>query len=128
LCGKGFSSMVIANVLSDLEASGLVCDSRLARDIVLNGQRSNKSRPRIYAELRKRGLEREEADKILEEHYDPDKEREIALYLMRKSLLSLPPPHSVEDIEKAAKRISRRGFSASAVSSALNDALEHKNI
>ena len=121
LAAKGFSAETIEEVTDELELKGLLDDEKLAQDIVLGGQKSDRGRSRIYADLRKRGIDRELAEESLEIHFDPEKECESAKYLVRRNLVSCRPPVSEDDIERAARRVSTRGFSPAAVASALHE-------
>jgi len=93
----------------------------LARDIIASGQRAGKSRSRIYADLRRRGITREEAEERLDDGFDLEREREAVSQLMRKNLSSLPDSPSRADIERISGRLFRRGFSSSAIASAIDD-------
>jgi regulatory protein len=119
LRNKGFSLQVVEGVVEELEERGLLEDACLARDMVMNGQRANKSRSRIYADLRKRGIDRDIAEESLQSCFDPEKEREAATCLLQKSLYTSSSPPTEADIERAARRLSGRGFSPSAVLNAL---------
>jgi SOS response regulatory protein OraA/RecX len=123
LCDRGFSIDVVTGVVSELEEKGLVGDACLARDMVMSGQRSNKSRSRIYADLRKRGIAREIAEDSLFAYFDEDEECEAAARVLRKMLPETGLPPQDGEKERAARRLSGRGFPASAVAYALNDAL-----
>ena len=116
---KGFSLQVVEEVVEKLEEKGLLEDVCLAQDMVTGGQRANKSRSRIYADLRKRGIDRDIAEESLQSYFDPEKEREAAARLLHKSLYTSSSPPTEADIERAARRLSGRGFSPSAVSNAL---------
>ncbi|MEW6553062.1 MAG: RecX family transcriptional regulator [Actinomycetota bacterium] len=119
---KGFKPDVVDDVVAELSEKRLLCDPSLARDIVASGQRSGKSRAKIYSELRRRGIDREVAEESLEACFDASLEREAAV----KAMDCLLTPHghspSCEDIEKAARKLAGRGFSSSAVAYALRDA------
>ena len=59
---KGFSQEVINRVIEDLQDRGWLDDSELAHDIISYGQDRNKGWMRIYADLRRRGIERRIAE------------------------------------------------------------------
>ncbi len=121
LSGKGFSDDVVDSVISELVEKKLVGDLSLARDIILSGQRSHKSRSKIYSELRRRGIAREDADESLAAIFDAESERESAVKAMTRLLSPSPSPPSPADIERAARKLAGRGFSSSAVAYALRD-------
>jgi regulatory protein len=121
LCEKGFGTEVVESVAAELLDKGLLDDARLARDIVASGQRASKSRSRIYADMRRRGIARDEAEESLQACFDPEREREALAQLMRRSLSCLPGSPREADIEKTAGRLFRRGFSAAAIADVLGD-------
>jgi len=118
---RGFSAEVVDDVTTELEGKGLLDDARLARDIIASGQRARKSRSRIYAELRRRGIAREETEESLDDGFDPEREREAVAQLMRRSLSCLPGSPSKADIERISSRLFRRGFTASAIAGVIDD-------
>jgi regulatory protein len=121
LCGKGFPAKTIDSIVSELAERGLIDDRLLARDLVASGQRARKSRSRIYADLRKRGFDREMTEEALATCFDPEMERRAAGETMRKLLHSGSSPPTEDDIERAARRLSSRGFTPSAVAQAIYD-------
>ncbi len=120
LRGKGFSEEVVEDVAAELVERGLLDDARLARDIVCNGQIANKSRSRIYSELRRRGISRELAEESIQSFFDPEREREAAALLLEKYLPLSPGSAAKGEIEKAVTRLSARGFSHSAIADVLS--------
>jgi len=118
---KGFGAEIVDDVIAELQDKGLLDDARLARDIIAGGQRASKSRSRIYADLRRRGIERENAEESLDDVFDPDREREAVARLMRRNLSRLPGSPSRDDIERISGRLFRRGFSASAIAGVIDD-------
>ena len=118
---KGFPEEVVVGVAAELEDRGLVDDARLARDIVCGGQMAGKSRLRIYAGMRRRGISREDAEESMRSCFNPEREREAAYRLLRSSLPCPPGSAGKGDIERAARRLSGRGFSASAIADVLGD-------
>jgi SOS response regulatory protein OraA/RecX len=122
LKSKGFRSDVVDDVILELVEKKLVCDSSLARDIVASGQLSRKSRARIYCELRRRGIDREDAEDSLAAFFDADMEREAAAEAMGRLLHPSLHTRDGEDMERAARKLAGRGFSASAVAYALREA------
>ncbi len=120
LCGKGFPPRVAEDVAEELAAKGLLDDARLSRDMIESCQDAGRSRSRTYADLRRRGIGRETAEESLRAFFDPEREREAAFAMLRKSLsgrlASFPEP----DMESAARKLCRSGFSASVVANAIN--------
>lgn len=121
LLDRGFSPHIVDRVVIELSDGDWLDDNKLARDIVIQCQRANKGRSRIYAEMRKRGIERELAEENLRDHFDPLKENEAASSLLAKNLAVCPHPPMEADIERAARRLSSRGFSPAAVANALDE-------
>jgi len=122
LSRKGFPADIVESVIAELAEKKLIDDLILAEDIVRSGQRTHKSRSKIYSELRKRGIGREDAEESLAACFEVEKERESAASAMAKLLSSSPSPPSEGDIERATRKLSGRGFSSSAVAYALRDA------
>ena len=100
---------------------GWLDDEELARSIVHGGQKANKGWPRIYGDLRRRGITRELAEESLRNHFDYRKERESARRLLRDELGASPPLPGDGDMERAVRRMARRGFSPSAIAGAVDD-------
>ena len=121
LCEKGFGKEIADDIATELEDKGLIDDLRLARDIVASGQRAGRSRSRIYAELRRRGIAREVVEESLDDGFDPEREREAVARIMHGNLSSLPGSPSKSDIERISRRLFRRGFSASAIADVVDD-------
>jgi regulatory protein len=122
LGGKGFRAEIIDETIHELEEKGLIGDASLAHDIVMAGQRCNKSRSRIYSDMRRRGIEREAAEESLDAFFDQEEECKAAMLMMRRLLSSTASLPTADDIEKAARKLSGRGFSGNAVAHALREA------
>lgn len=120
---KGFAVDTVDAVVRELEEKGLICDTILARDIVSAGQGAGKSRSKIYADLRRRGIARETVEDSLEEYFDVDEECEAALREMRKLLRVASGQSRDEEIERAARRLSGRGFCTAAVARAMKESV-----
>jgi SOS response regulatory protein OraA/RecX len=119
----GFTPHIVETAVAELSERGWLDDGGLARDTVIQCQRANKGRSRVYAELRKRGIERELAEDSMCEYFDCEKENEAARQLFSKSIAACAYPPTDADIERAARRLSSRGFSPSAVANALHEAV-----
>lgn len=118
---KGIPENIVVGVAAELEDRGLLDDSRLARDIVCGGQTAGKSRSRIYSEMRRRGIAREVAEESMRIFFDAEREREEVYRLLLSSLPFPPVSAGKGDIQKAARRLSARGFSASAIADVIGD-------
>ncbi len=119
LRGRGFSEEIAGGIVSELESKGLVCDVLLARDIISGGQRSGRSRARIYAELRRRGIDRQTIDESLHSCFDQEVECEAAARLLSGMIAEGQTSRADFDLERAARRLSGRGFSPAAITYAL---------
>jgi regulatory protein len=128
LHGKGFSTQTVDDVVGELEQKGLVGDASLARDMVAAGQRSHKSRSRIYTELRRRGIDRETTEAVLQSDFNGEEERKAAVHAMRKILPQTMSPPDDDDMRRAAKKLSRRGFSGSSIAYALDEVISGSGI
>lgn len=120
LSGKGYEDCVVESVVSGLETRNLLDDVSLSRDIVRECQRNGKSRSRIYAELRRRGIGREQSEESMKSYFDPSLEEKAALRLMRGMIGGHACALDDKELRKAARRLCARGFSISAVSNALD--------
>jgi len=118
---KGFSQEVIDRVIEDLQERGWLDDCELAHDIISYGQDRNKGWMRIYADLRRRGIERSLAEESLERYYDDDKAQESMRWLVRESLSTYSSPPCKTEIDAIIRRISRRGFSPPSVKGIVYD-------
>lgn len=105
----GFDEDVVETVLADLEQAGFVNDAKLCRDWVESRtQNKGLGRVRLAEELRRKGIDREIVDEVVEE-IDPDEELETALNLVRKRTT----PEELEDMvvrRKIAGYLQRRGY------------------
>ena len=82
----GFDEEVVERVVAELESAGLLDDSQFSADWVESRARSKKIGPsRLAAELRRKGISREDADSALEQ-LDSDSALQNALSLARKRL------------------------------------------
>ena len=111
LGGKGFSQEVVNRVIEELQDRGWLNDSELAQDIISYGQDRNKGWMRIYADLRRRGIERRLAEESLERYYDNERARKTLLWLARESLSAYSSPPCKKEVDAIIRRISRQGFS-----------------
>jgi SOS response regulatory protein OraA/RecX len=101
---------------------GLLDDARLAREVVAAGQRAGRGRSRIYTDLRKRGIEREQAEEILLECFDPEMERQAAVKFVLKQLDNCPHTPTETDMKRFARKASAKGFLSSSIVKALKEA------
>ncbi|MBE3551189.1 MAG: regulatory protein RecX [Brockia lithotrophica] len=114
LRAKGFSPEVVRAVVRELKRQGYLDDRRYAETYVeLRTASSPRGRWALFAELRKKGVDREIADAVLR---DLDSEEE---YRLARSLAERRLPRLEGDEEARRMRLARfllgRGFSASAV-------------
>ena len=110
LSAKGFKNDTISQVINELLNRNLLDDEALARDVVLSGQRMNRGRSRIYADLRKRGLARNLAEESLAEFYSDEMERESIIHLIEKSKIIASPSLDESQLNKITRKISGKGF------------------
>ncbi|MEU1980259.1 recombination regulator RecX [Nocardia sp. NPDC019395] len=111
LSAKGFAPDVADQVLDRLAEVGLIDDAEFARQWVRQRHRiSGKGRRALAQELRRKGVESEEAAAALEDVTDDD-EYDRAADLVRRKLRTLP---ANLDREKAMRRLvgmlARRGY------------------
>ena len=118
---RGFSQEVINRVIEDLEERGWLDDRELAHNIISYGQDRNKGWMRIYADLRRRGVERKLAEESLERFYDDDKARESLRWLVRENLSVYSSPPCKTEMDAIIRRVSRQGFLPHAVKEIVYD-------
>ena len=118
---KGFSQEVINRVIDDLMERGWLDDRELAHDIISYGQDKNKGWMRIYADLRRRGIERSLAEESLERYYDDDEARESLRWLVQENLSAYSSPPCKTEMDAIIRRISRQGFLPLAVKDKISD-------
>jgi regulatory protein len=119
LAEKGFEREVVSGVVKELLARGLIDDRLLARDLVLFGQRTNRGRSRIYADLRKRGISRSQAEESLEQFYDYQAERRSIEHLLEFTPLNKSCALDRTQRDKIVRRLCARGFPPDAVRDAI---------
>ena len=110
LSEKGFQADIVSQVIEELLQRGLLDDTTLARDIILLDQRMNRGRARIYADLRKRGIERSLAEESLDEFYDTETERKSIVHLLGHITSHGSPDLDESQLNKIARKVSGRGF------------------
>jgi SOS response regulatory protein OraA/RecX len=79
------------------------------------GQRMNRGRSRIYADLRKRGIDRSLAEESLEEFYNNELERESMIHLLEQNPLLQSAQPEPAAVNKIARKMAQRGFPPGAV-------------
>lgn len=110
LSEKGFPVDIVSRVIEELLDRGLLDNAALARDIILLDQRMNRGRARIYADLRKRGIERSLAEESLDEFYDIEMERKSIVHLLRQITLHGASDLDESQLNKITRKVSGRGF------------------
>ncbi len=109
LAKGGFTEEVMEQVVADLERAGLLDDSRFSADWVESrNRRKGLGRVRLAAELRQKGVSREQAEEALQD-LDPETELEGALELARKRVSSYPP-EDPSSKRRLAAFLQRRGY------------------
>jgi len=104
LAKGGYEEDVIDVVIDDLVRVELLDDSKFSSDWVESRVRTKKlGRTRLAAELRQKGIGREDSDRALEE-LDPESEADAALELARKRL----GPDEIESWSTPAERAAGR--------------------
>ncbi|MBI5834324.1 MAG: regulatory protein RecX [Armatimonadetes bacterium] len=111
-------------VLARLTASGLVDDRAYAEAYVRDGQTlRGHGRQRLARDLRRRGIDRDVVELVLDEQYPREDEAAVALDLARRRaprLAGLPPDQARR---RLAGYLERRGLNARAVWAAVDAAL-----
>lgn len=122
---KGYAGEVVEAVLSELEQLDLVDDRQFTRAWV---EARTMSRPmgsrRIVHELRQKGVAPEVIEAALQERATPEGELLLARVAARQAIRRLRDEEPAALRRKLAAALSRRGFSWSVVSQAIEELLE----
>ncbi len=112
-----YTEDIIEQAVDYVKSFGYINDSGYAKRYIVSRQGS-KSRKEIYAELCRKGVNREEIDAAMEECCEDDKEEEAIRTLMRKRRFN---PNTADDIEKRKiyGYLSRKGFSYESIRNVL---------
>lgn len=115
LTKAGYAEEVVEDVIADLIRAELLDDTKFSADWVESRSRAKRlGRARLGAELRRKGVAREEVDRALGD-LDPDAELAAALELARKRVSAADMEESAA-AERAAERrrlagyLQRRGY------------------
>jgi SOS response regulatory protein OraA/RecX len=111
---KGFPKPLLESILKNLREQGFIDDQDVARrHIERRLEHKHYGRYKILSELREKGIPRDEAERLLQEHYPPESEREQAL--------EYADDHSDLERRTLASRLEQRGFSSGIISEVLNE-------
>lgn len=132
LTAQGFDRETIEETINKAEAAGLLDDRLFARlwveDRLLHHPLSRRA---IAQELAEKGIAPEIASVVLEEHYPPEKEEEIALDLAQTRLARYQGLEPARRVRRTVSFLTRRGFNAalaSRVVRALSERLSDREI
>jgi SOS response regulatory protein OraA/RecX len=121
LAEKGFEHEIAARVVGELIERGFIDDSIIARDLISLGQRMNRGRSRIYADLRKRGINRSLAEESLDIFYDTEIEKMSILHLLQHGVQSDADQLDLASLNKVMRKMAQRGFPPGAVREAIHE-------
>ncbi len=121
LRGKGTPRVIIREVIKILERTGQIDDERFARDFVEAKLVSNPAGRKYFeAELSRKQVPQETAEKVLDELLPPEREYEAAYNLAVKMLAGHTGSEETSRFKKIYGRLARRGFPAEAIGDILN--------
>jgi SOS response regulatory protein OraA/RecX len=118
---KGFSVPLVEKTVADLSDQGWLDDISLAKQIISTGQDMHRGWSRIYADLRRRGINRRLAEESLQESYDLAREEKSIRQIALKNGANCPSSSQDIDIDKLIRRISYRGFNPTTIKSKIAD-------
>ena len=111
---KGFSEQVINKVVSRLKEIDYINDLKFAYLFVEDRIKHNpKGRILLKIELKRKGLEEEVVDKVLQEKLPPEKEEELAFNLAQKKWRRRKDVEENKRKQQIYALLTRRGFSIS---------------
>jgi regulatory protein len=117
---RGFTTMVIAEVLRQLAVDGYIDDRRVAREwLRYRLQTKPLGRRRVAWELQKRGLGPELVQEVLREVYSEVDEARLARQAARKYLHSRGLPRLPRERQRCLRYLLGLGFDIDTVTSAL---------
>jgi regulatory protein len=117
---RGYTTTIIAEVLSQLESSGYIDDRRVAIDWArYRLQTKPTGRRRMAWELKRRGVTLEVLEEVLHEVYGEFDETRLAERAVRKRLGLKELPASPRELQRLARYLIGLGFEADTVTAAL---------
>lgn len=117
---RGYTTTIIAEVLSQLESSGYIDDRRVAFDWArYRLQTKPTGRRRMAWELKRRGVPLEVLEEVLHEVYLEFDETRLAERAVRKRLGSKELPASPRELQRLARYLIGLGFEADTATAAL---------
>ena len=106
----GYPDEAIEDAIGYVKRYHYLDDERYARNYVFLAQ-DRKSRKKLSIELYQRGIKKELIDRILEEEYDADEEKQICQLLEKRGFD--PKTCSEKERQKLYQFLLRRGFQSS---------------
>ena len=122
LARKNVPTDVATIVLDRLEEVGLVDDTVYARDWLAAGERRQKSRRALLAELADKGVDRDVVEEVVAE-LDGDRDYAVARGFAERKARSMAGLDFQVRYRRLAGALARRGFSASVVSQVVREVL-----
>lgn len=117
---RGFQPETTEAVIADLKERGLLDDRDLAAGIVAAGQNRGRGRAKVYADLRRRGIERDLAEESLQAFFAAELEEMSARRFIAENLTPEASAPGDARFDRLLGRMSRRGFSSSAIKKAVD--------
>lgn len=122
LARKRVPAEVTSAVLDRLEEVGLVDDATFARDWLAAGDRRQKSRRALLAELAEKGVDRDVVEEAVAE-LDGDRDYVVARGFAERKARSLAGLDPQTQYRRLAGALARRGFSAGVVAQVTREVL-----
>ncbi len=117
---KGFSEIIIQNVLKDLKKTGLVDDAQFAQDWIENRYGQSYGPLRIKKELTEKGLDQQLISQKMESLRCQSSEKEIIEILIRKKMKTLNKLNPRIRKQRLYGYLLRRGFDPNLSEEAIN--------
>lgn len=123
LARKGVPANAAVQVLDRLTEVGLIDDEVFAREWLAAGNRRQRSRRVLLAELAEKGVAREIAETVADE-LDADRDYEVALAYAERKAAALRRVEPVARYRRLAGALARRGFPSSVVARVTREVLD----
>lgn len=118
LGGRGFDAAVVAVVVADLKADGLLSDARFAEAFVNSRFQRGSGPQKIHAELRERGVDAGLISLCVEAYDDQWRQR---IREVREKKFGANLPGDFRERSRQMRFLQQRGFTADQISGVFND-------
>lgn len=122
LASKGYTEEYIDHAIAQCYEYHYLDDSHYAQMFV-ESRKNTYGKSRIKMDLQRKGIDKEEIDRIIEEEVDVDESREVALEFAYKRLAACRGLDRQKRVSRVSGALLRRGFDAGITFSVINEVL-----